>query len=158
MPTPRPIPRPRILLVEDDDRRVAHMKLLIPPSVPQVPATTAARAIGIIQRDGTLRSDALPAYAGVMLDHDLDHHPLNAADRMMNGTHVARALADHFSPDVPVFIHSTNSGGSATMMTILRERGFDVERASWMDLQDAPSPLLAWFEEVLEIWQDIHDG
>jgi hypothetical protein len=135
--------RPRLLLLEDDDRRVAHMKLLIPPGVQFVRASSAARATGIIQRDGTLRSNEPPAYAGVMLDHDLDHHPLNAADRKMNGTHVARALANHFSPEVPVFIHSTNPGGSAAMMSILRERGFDVTRASWMDLQDAPSPLLA---------------
>ena len=70
---------------------------------------------------------------------------------------MAQALAAHFSPDVPVYIHSTNSGGSATMMSILRAHGFDVERGSWMDLQDAPSPLLAWFEEVLEIWEDMQE-
>lgn len=157
MNTRRTKPQPRILLVEDDDRRVAHMKLLFHPGIRLVRASSAARAIGIIQRDGTLRSDSRPAYAGVMLDHDLDHHPINAADQKMNGTDVARALAAHFSPDVPVYIHSTNSGGSAAMMGILRERGFDVERASWMDLQDAPSPLLQWFEEVLEIWDDMQE-
>ncbi len=43
------------------------------------------------------------------------------------------------------------------MMSILRAHGFDVERGSWMDLQDAPSPLLAWFEEVLEIWEDMQE-
>jgi CheY-like chemotaxis protein len=152
MTTPRL--RARILLVEDDDRRVAHMMLLVPPWVRIVRASSAARAIGIIERDGDLRSDTPPAYAGVMLDHDLDLQPINAADKAMNGTDVARALAARFSPDLPVFIHSTNSGGSAAMMDILRGRGFDVVRHSWMDLQDAPAPLVHWFEEVLEIWKD----
>lgn len=55
------------------------------------------------------------------------------------------------------FVHSTNSGGSAAMTSILHGRGFDVERGSWLDLQDAPSPLLAWFDEVLEVWKDIWD-
>lgn len=119
-----------------------------------VQALSAARAIGLIERDGSRRTRGAPQYAGVLLDHDLHLEPLNATDRSMNGQHVAKALAGAFSPDVPIFIHSTNDGGSAAMMTTLKAHGFDVVRTSMLDLQQDNSSLLEWLDDVLEIWED----
>ena len=149
--------RPRILLVEDHDGRAALIKTWLLDSMICVRASSAARAIGIIKRDGSLHNDHPPQYAGIMLDHDLDLQPLNAQDHAMNGQHVAQALCGHFSPDVPVFVHSTNPGGSAAMMAMLRDHGFDVIRCSQIKLQDDPTPLLRWLGEALEIWEDTQE-
>lgn len=149
--------RARILLVEDDDARAALLMRWAPRGLHFVRARSAAPAIGIIQRDGTLRSRSTSPYAGVMLDHDLYEQPVNAQDAAMDGQHVARALARHFSPEVPVFIHSTNDGGSAAMMAILREHGFDVVRTSMADLRQDPSALLEWLHEVREAREDEQD-
>jgi hypothetical protein len=152
-----PRPRPRILLVEDDDARADLLVRWAPRRLLFVRAKSAAAAIGIILRDGDIRSAAPSPYAGVMLDHDLYEQPLNAADAAMDGKDVAAALARGFRSNLPVFIHSTNSGGSAAMISILRGRGFEVERCAMGDLRQDPSPLLEWLYEVMEIWDDARE-
>lgn len=55
----------RILIVEDDDERVAKFRSWLPETMRIVHARSAGSAIGILQRDKGR------VYAGIMLDHDL---------------------------------------------------------------------------------------
>ena len=59
------VPRPRILIVEDNDERHRFFTAEIPDTFKLVIVTGAGTAKGVLQRAGTYD------YAGVMPDHDL---------------------------------------------------------------------------------------
>ena len=136
--------------MEDDDVRAAILQSWLPPDVRVVRAPTAGVALGVIRRD------AGQVYAGVMLDHDLQEHAQHGVDHLQSGTDVADAIRQHFSPHIPVLIHSTNSTGGARMNARLQGSGFDVTRMRMSNL--SRSFLAEWMEEVREIWQSLQEG
>lgn len=135
----------RILLVEDNHARAWQIKQWLPSDVRVVHATDAGTAIGIVTRD------AGHVYAGVMLDFDLDRGGGAGASRRFNGGDVAEAICQHFSPDIPILVHSMNPTGGAKMVGRLEGRGFDVTRLRMCFLD--PVRLGKWVAEAREIWE-----
>jgi CheY-like chemotaxis protein len=137
----------RLLIIEDDDARIAQFKSWVTPDVRVVVASSAGTALGILQRDrGTV-------YGGILLDHDLQKRTVTQMDKSLSGTQVIEAIISNVSPDVPILIHSTNSSGSAVMMARLIEEGFSVAREP-MDTLDK-NFFMKWLEQALALWEDI---
>lgn len=155
---PRPTPKPvlRILLVEDDPRRVAEIQAWMPDGR-LVHAPSAGAAIGLLKRDHDHSDGLIEHYSGLMLDHDLGDSAMTAADRSLNGKHVVAKVLETTSRDVPVLVHSTNDGGAAAMVQALRAGGFaDVEQITWgPDL--TMDRFLGWFERVRERYEEYLD-
>lgn len=135
----------RILVVEDDDGRVAWLRERLPEDVHLVVASSAGRAIGL------LRLDRGHVYAGVMLDHDLQGHVATEADKQLSGTEVLNTLMQTVSLDVPVLVHSMNPVDAPRMAKRLEQAGFYVERIPFAVL--TPERFAAWLTSVREIWE-----
>ena len=129
----------RILIVEDDPVRYNLLASWLPADAHLVQASSAGRALGIINLDRGR------VYDGIMLDHDLEKQPLNADDLRLSGTHVAQRIVQVISNDVPVLVHSTNPGGGARMVQILEGAEFGV---TWKPFQHMKRRHLEeWVEE-----------
>ena len=136
----------RLLLVEDDIDRVEQFRAWLPDWARLVWAQSAGSAIGLIRRDQG------HVYGGVLLDHDLPQRAITADDRALSGTDVAAVLVEYFSPDIPVFIHSTNQVQVPRLARQLEGAGFWVTRMPFHELSE--KALLEWLEEARAIWRD----
>lgn len=133
----------RLLRVEDDDERIARFVAWGPPDVRWVVARGGGRALGLLERDPGR------VYAGILLDHDLPGQAVNAAERNVTGTEVARGLVRCVDPEIPILIHSMNRGAARRMATPLITAGFEVSVIPMADLtQDR---FLAWLETVRDV-------
>jgi len=130
----------RILVVEDDPNRVRKFKSWIPDDVWLVWARNAGQALGILHRD------AANTYAGAMLDFDLDKQLYAPEGTCRTGGDVARQIAQHFSPDVQILVHSMNPSERGQIVTVLAEQGFSVTQIPYRDL--SKERLVAWLDEV----------
>ena len=146
----RPPPTFRLLLVEDNAGRVENFRAWLPTWARLVWAQSAGQALGLIRRDQG------HVYGGVLLDHDLAERAVTDDDASRNGSDVALALIEHFSPDIPVLIHSTNHTQIPRVYRQLEERGFWVTRIPFYDLTEAQ--FLTWLQEAHGLWQDLSDG
>lgn len=133
----------RLLIVEDNEERLECFRSWLPEDVRPVVATSAGRAIGIVQRDrGTV-------YAGILLDHDLVEQIVADGEQRFSGTHVTDAIITHVSVDVPILVHSMNFGRATAMVSKLEHAGFWVTRAPMSSLTQ--EKLGAWLEDVRAI-------
>jgi CheY-like chemotaxis protein len=139
----------KILIVEDDRKRVELFESWMPDGFRAIFARTAGTALGILERDRR------HVYAGVCLDHDLQQCVVVASDRDLSGSTVVRAVAKYISPDVPVLVHSQNLARACYMVDKLTAAGFDVTRIP-MDKLEC-NLFHEWLEEVKEMWQDFHE-
>ena len=98
----KPKPIFRILIVEDDPERIAQIRSLIPTDIKIVVASSAGKAIGILERD---RGNV---YAGIMLDYNLERQPATEMDLELTGQHVVDAIIRNVNTGVPILIHSKN--------------------------------------------------
>lgn len=135
----------RILLIEDDNGRVKQIREWLPSDVHLVHAGSAGRALGILQRDRD-------AYAGIMLDHDLQGQIATDMDFFLSGTNVAKSIMSNITPDIPVLVHSMNPADAPKMVKALSKAGFSVTRLP-MSVMTAEN-LREWIEEVRECWAD----
>ena len=135
----------RILLIEDDNNRVAKIKSWLPDDVRLVHAASAGRVLGILKRD----SDQ---YAGIMLDHDLQTQAATSVDRELSGTTVVSWIKDMISTDVPILIHSMNTARAPEMKRSLETAGFSVTRIA-MDMLEQEH-FQSWLNEVRDNWDD----
>ena len=119
----------------------------LPPDVRVVRAPSAGVALGVVRRD------AGQVFGGVMLDHDLQQRACCDTDRSLTGKDVVEAICRHFSTDIPVLVHSSNTTEGPSMVRRLRGAGFDVTRISMMAL--TPTALREWVEEAREIWEEL---
>ncbi len=137
----------RILIIEDNPDRIERLLSWLPHDVRVVTATSAGRAIGILQRDPGA------VYAGIMLDHDLQLQVASEADRSLSGTDVVQVLILNIATDVPILIHSVNRFCAPGMAIRLETAGFDVSRIPMDKLTQ--SQLLEWLDDVRENWAAI---
>jgi len=135
----------RILLIEDDNGRVRQIRKWLPPDVHLVHAGSAGRALGILQRDRD-------AYAGIMLDHDLQGQIATDMDFFLSGSNVAKAIMANITPDIPVLVHSMNPADAPKMIKALSKAGFRVTRLPMSVMTE--ENLAEWLEEVRECWVD----
>lgn len=111
----------RILLIEDDNQRVITIRSWLPSDIHLVHAGSAGRAIGIIKRDRD-------AYAGIMIDHDLQEQIVTEEDYRLSGSNVVKAIITSIPSDIPILVHSMNPGCAPLMVKLLEKAGFDVTR------------------------------
>jgi CheY-like chemotaxis protein len=132
----------RVLVVEDDDRRVQvfqrwldgevnqrrdNGELCYPCEVRLVWAKSAGAAIGLLERDpGSV-------YAGIMLDHDLDRHVSWGVP--YTGQDVVKKIVEVVSRDTMILVHSMNKDGGPRMRSQLEEAGFCVERIPFFSIR-----------------------
>lgn len=113
----------KILIVEDDVRRVEKLTAWLEPGVRLIEATSAGVAMGLIKR--TKQGDL----AGVMLDYDLQERPKIAGDMNLSGNEVVQTILEHLPRDVPILVHSMNGKGHpARISKLLEGAGFYVVR------------------------------
>ena len=145
----RPI---RILIIEDDNDRLARLKAMLPEWAKPVPTLSACRAIGLLERDSSRKNGGKDTYAGILLDHDLVCHAVNHADSSREGRDVAKSIVQNVTPRVPVLIHSMNFTHSRTMVEWLEWEGFSVTRIPMSLL--TKERMDEWLEEVRDNWED----
>ena len=75
-----------ILMVEDERRRVDRLQTWLPADMRIVWVRSAGAALGVLRRDRR-------AYAGVLLDHDLQGQVRTTADQAMDGRNIVDAIA-----------------------------------------------------------------
>jgi CheY-like chemotaxis protein len=135
----------RILLIEDDNKRVDQIRSWLPADVHLVHAGSAGRALGILQRDRE-------AYAGIMLDHDLRGQTVTKEDFLLSGSDVVSRIIALVRPDIPVLVHSMNPADAPQMVKRLEKAGFSVTRMPMAELTE--EQFCDWLEEVRECWAD----
>jgi CheY-like chemotaxis protein len=118
----------RILIVDDDETRITHIRTWMMPKDRLTCARSAGAAIGILNRDQGR------VYDGIMLDHDLFQQRLTRFDHHHNGQDVARTVVRCVDRDVPIFVHSTNPNMGHRIVNILEGAGFDVTRVPFNHL------------------------
>jgi hypothetical protein len=132
----------RLLMVEDDERRVVRVQEWLPTCVRLVWARSAGMAIGMLNRDKGR------VYGGIMLDHDLFQQRVTQRDGLHNGKHVAEAVIRNVDTDVPVFVHSTNVSEGPRMAEMLEGAGFAVDIMPFHSLKQ--DVFDEWMEYVCE--------
>lgn len=135
----------RILLIEDDNGRARKIREWLPEDVHLVHAGSAGRAIGILQRDRD-------AYAGIMLDHDLQGQIATDMDFFLSGTNVVKTIITNVPNDTPVLVHSMNPEDAPKMVQALTKSGFSVTRLPMVVMTKLD--LNVWIEEVRESWEN----
>lgn len=135
----------RILLIEDDNGRVRQIKEWLPEDVRLVHAGSAGRAIGILQRDKD-------AYAGIMLDHDLQGQVATDMDFFLSGMNVVKSIIANVPNDTPVLVHSMNPEDAPKMVRELEKSGFSVTRIPMTVM--TKDGLEEWLQNVRECWDE----
>ena len=131
----------RILIVEDDQRRVDWFQAWLPKDIRLVHARSGGKALGILERDAR-------EFAGIMLDHDLQEAPIVTNDKNLSGSTVVVKIMLHVRPDVPILIHSMNPGKAERMKKALEASGFSVTRMPMGEM--SKDAFLEWLDEIKE--------
>jgi CheY-like chemotaxis protein len=142
------LPKPRnyalVLVVEDDDERVADFrKWLAHPSVRLLHVKTGDAALKCVESD---------KYDLILLDHDLDkHHPLGRLAPITGTKVVDRLVASRLNRQTRILIHSMNPGARDNMFARLQANGFDVEVRPFAEWTRESAVEVR--ETVLEDWE-----
>ena len=140
-----PAKRLRLLMVEDDETRVAIIRNWLPPDVHLVWAQSAGSALGILARDGQ------GIYAGVLLDHDLFMRPRAEDDKHHCGTDIVDLMLEELDRDAAILVHSMNPGAAADMVRRLGSAGFAVTRIPMKEM--TKMAFTDWLSEVRQDWE-----
>ena len=140
----------RLLVIEDNEKRIGLFKQWMPPDIQATYVRSAGRAVRVIKLDeGTI-------YAGICLDHDLNDQIVAEEERGINGVEVVRRLIEHTSRDVPILVHSMNFSGGTSMFRMLEAQGFTVTRIPFKHLHK--KVFLGWIDDVRAEWDLSHDS
>ena len=135
----------RILIIEDNEKRIDLFKQWMPADVRAVFVRSAGRAIHVIELDkGSV-------YAGVCLDHDLDEQVTLREERGLNGVEVVRRIVRNLSLDAPILVHSMNYSGGTSMVRMLQAQGFAVTRVPFVQMEEIV--FLNWIDNVRAEWE-----
>lgn len=131
-----------ILIVEDDDRRVAKLNEWLPDSFRLVHVKSGGQAIGVLNRSHSFE------FAGVMLDYDLDIRPERG---VITGAQVAEHVLCNVDSSTPILVHSANDKMAPFIVGELADQ-FSVTRINWTQMTEGI--FLRWLREVHEEWED----
>jgi CheY-like chemotaxis protein len=137
--------RIRILIVEDNVGRIEQFRAWLPTDCIVVFASSAGRAIGVLQRDAAVIS-------GIMLDHDLNEQAVTDRDRYLSGTNVTELIVRVVPRHVPILVHSMNETQGGRIARRLNAAGFSVTRARMADL--TRERFDEWLQEVRDCTED----
>jgi len=112
-----------------------------------VHARSGGVALGLLRRGDT------SAYAGVLLDHDLDTSKVTEADSQLSATNIVPLLQQRLKKTVPILIHSHNLTRARAMEQALSASGFSVTRRRFEELHTDSSVLQGWIGECLDNWE-----
>ena len=143
----KPGPFFRILIVEDDPDRLLVIQSWMPQDVIVSNVTDAGVAMGQIKRDGKKR-----AYAGIMLDHDLQEQLKVASSMHLSGNDVVNVIISSIDKDIPILVHSMNPSEAAVMVRRLESAGFGVSRIPMSELTE--KKMFEWLENAREIFEE----
>lgn len=135
----------RLLLIEDDESRIARVTSWLPPDFRLVIARSAGRAIATLKRDDPT------TYAGIMLDHDLQLQTAAAAEVALSGTDLVEVIVRRVDHDVPVLVHSMNPARAPAMVDRLKRAGFMTSYIPFAKL--TAEAFESWIEEVRDLWE-----
>lgn len=136
-------------MIEDSQERIDKIRSWLPEIYVLVTATSAGKAIGILQRDKGY------VYGALMLDHDLHEQAATATDLTLSGTDIVKSLMANLSLDVPILIHSMNPSRSPAMAKKLTLAKFNVTRIPFEELRK--DVFLEWVNEAYLDWAYIND-
>ncbi len=138
---PKPVLKPRILLIEDDSGRIdVFRRWLADTEFVLAVARSGGQALGMLSKGGT------EAIAGILLDHDLSDSPFTEADFALSTSDVLPLIVRRVTRAAPVLIHSHNSTKPIAMQRALEASGFGVTRIRFADLDQLT--FNAWLDEV----------
>ena len=132
----------RILLIEDDFRRIQKIRDWLPDHVVLVEAKSAGQAMGILQR---IEPGELTA---IMLDHDLHQQARTSADLSLSGNSLISLICRCVDTEVPILVHSLNPTGASSMVARLDANGYDVTRMPFDTMTKAT--LTGWLSDNCE--------
>lgn len=150
LPDRRPVIVPRILLVENEERRHGWFKARIEAHLPKVRLVwcrTSGTALNLLEKDEP------DHFVGILLDHDLD---VAGLPYLANGRDVVDRIITRW-PDashVPVLVHSANEAGGPHMRRSLVDAGFStVWQRKFGDFDDAYFE--AWMKLVKPLAEEV---
>ena len=135
----------RILLIEDDSGRIeVFTRWLKDTEFVLVTVRSGGQALGMLSKGST------EAIAGILLDHDLSDSPFTEADLSLSASNVIPLIKRKVRCQVPVLIHSHNTGKPPAMQRALEAGGFSVTRIRFA----APTEgrFRAWLDDVRDNW------
>jgi CheY-like chemotaxis protein len=139
----------RVLIIEDDARRVEQLCAWLEADVRPVVAAGPGRALGILSRDrGTV-------YAGILLDQDIQSPDASSGEETFGENAVVESIVANVSRDVPILVHSMNSRLAPEMVERLLRAGFSVTRIPMTHL--TREALAEWMGEVRDS-AEVRDG
>ena len=135
---------PRLLVVEDDQKRIEQFQEWIPEEFLLTFVRSAGRALRVLELD------AGRVYAGILLDHDLNQSVAADSELQLSGRQVVARLVQLINQDVPILIHSINLMGAQSMEKTLVNHGFDVTRVPFDQLDQ--TKIKNWLTCVRDEW------
>ena len=136
----------RILMIEDDEVRIARIAAWLPPDLRLVVTRSAGRAMR------TLQLDRPTTYAGIMLDHDLQQQIAADAEASLSSSNLIDLIIRKIDHDVPVLVHSMNASRGPVLVERLRNAGFYTSYVPFEHL--TRQGFLNWIEYVHELWEE----
>ncbi len=140
------MPKPRILLIEDDSGRIeifarwlSHTEFVL------ATVRSGGQALGMLAKGST------EAIAGILLDHDLSDSPFTETDLSLSASNVIPLIKQKVRRAVPVLIHSHNTSKPPMMQRSLESDGFTVTRIRFAALTEARFGL--WLDDVRDNWE-----
>ena len=135
--------RRRVLLIEDNVRRIERFRAWLPAEILRVEARSAGQAMGFLKRQqpGEL--------CGILLDRDLDQQAMTEIDTRLSGSGLIALIVQYVERHGPVFTHSTNMSGGASMAKRLVAAAFWVTKMATYAL--TMEGLADWREQALAV-------
>lgn len=141
--------RPRILLIEDSDERIATFRRWLEGTeFVLIEASSGGRARGILRKGMT------DGVAGLCLDHDLDQQPVTPTDHL-SASGFMSGIVLSLPRTVPVLIHSMNDQAPPQMERQLVSGCFSVTRCRMAELTQ--ERFAEWIEEVRDSWEEVQE-
>ncbi len=137
----------RLLIIEDNAQREQTLRSWLPPDFRPVVASSAGKAIGILDRDRGA------VYAAVVLDHDLQERRVTEQDGVLCGQDVAETLMRCLSKEVPILVHSNNASQAPILFSRLCRAGFEVTQIPMEAL--TRERFEEWLRAVSQNWESI---
>lgn len=139
----------RLLIIEDSRHRIEKIRSWLPEDCLFVTATSAGKAIGILQRDHGY------VYGAILIDHDLHEQAVTETDLTLSGSDLVESIITHISRNVPILVHSMNPTRAPLVAQRLGRAGFEVTRIPYEELDRASFE--AWLSDARGNWEDVQE-
>ncbi len=140
----------RILLIEDNVKRIETFIQWVGEHTLLATASSAGVAMGMLRRDNNIKNGRV--YSGILLDHDLQEQAITVSDLSLSSTNLIDLIIENIFKDVPILMHSMNEVQSITMKKRLEAAGFEVIQIPMKKLKKPAFD--EWLKYCYELWED----